>query len=380
MASTASTAPDPVPSSLAHLVNDSSDDESPAPAPAPVKPAPKTKPAPKAKPARKKRAAPAKDTGGPAQPPAKTLKTTELWIAADPAESVETACGQFICNITQEIPLDPVMAPDGKVYERHALQLYYDRYANDPFVNSPVTRERMAPTMLEVPQIRAAIRAMVASGMVKDADLWRAKLKAEAEFTAVLRSAEADDGSAQSIASMLSLAATFLVGDSGQQVDKPRAFRWCERAADHGCVPAMALLALLLRRGVGTTRDVHRAFAYASTAASYGSVTAFFILGSAYNDGIGTAQDNARAHQWLWAFANYDKIPGFRSTGPYLHQLVPLKIFGGDWKRTTATFLDRLESSMSPADRAVSETAITNLFARDWQHETDAAGNKMPFC
>ena len=377
MASTASAAtPAPVPSSLAHLLTDS-DDESPAPAPAPA-PAPKAKA--KAKPVRKKRAAPAKDTAGPAQPPAKTLKTTELWVAADPAESVETACGQFVCNITQEIPLDPVMAPDGKVYERHALRLYYDRYPDDPFVNSPVTRERMAPTMLEVPQIRAAIRAMVASGMVKDADLWRAKLKAEAEFTAVLRSAEADNGSAQSIASMLSLTATFLTGDSGQQVDKARAFRWCNRAADHGCVPAMALLALMLRRGVGTARDVHSAFAYASTAASHGSVTAFFILGSAYKEGIGTAQDDSRAHQWLWAFANYDKIPGFRSTGPYLHQLVPLKIFSGDWKNTTARFLDTLERTMSPADRTKGATAIRNLFARDWRHEVDGAGNKMPFC
>ena len=186
--------------------------------------------------------------------------------------------------------------------------------------------------MLEVPQIRAAIRAMVASGMVKDADLWRAKLKAEAEFTAVLRSAEADDGSAQSIASMLSLAATFLVGDSGQQVDKPRAFRWCERAADHGCVPAMALLALLLRRGVGTTRDVHRAFAYASTAASYGSVGSSSARPTRGHRHLPGRRPGAPVAVGL---ANYDKILGFEH--PYLHQLVALKIFGGDSKRTTAT-------------------------------------------
>lgn len=368
----------------AFFLGSSDDESSPPAAPAPTKT--KTKPAQKRRP----------DEGGPAKPPptqkrrpneggaagpAKAVKapTQPAWIDFNPRQSINTACEHFLCNLTQQIPFDPVMAMDGNTYEREALEAYFARFPYDSEVPSPVRRERMPKTMIDVPHIRAAIEAMVRSGMVEDAELWEPHLKAKAQFTALLRSAEADTGHRSSVASMMSLVHAFLTGALGQKRDPARALRWCVKAADQGCIPAKGLRAVLFHRGFGVGGDPDRGFVFATEAAHHGSVAAFFVLGKCLQEGFGTAVDNNRAYQWMWAFVNCLKLPLSRITGPFPSELATLQIGCDNWEREASEQLAALGRTLPPAERDTCIRTVKNRFSTGWVNTKDANGKLMPF-
>ena len=56
--------------------------------------------------------------------------------AAEPAteqaskfkKTVDDSASEFLCPITQELPLDPVTAEDGRVYERGAIEEWLQRH------------------------------------------------------------------------------------------------------------------------------------------------------------------------------------------------------------------------------------------------------------
>ena len=53
-------------------------------------------------------------------------------------KTLDDGAEELVCPITQELPTDPVMAEDGRVYERSAITAWLRTN-----INSPHTRERM---------------------------------------------------------------------------------------------------------------------------------------------------------------------------------------------------------------------------------------------
>ena len=89
---------------------------------------------------------------------------------------------EFLCPITRELPVDPVTAEDGRVYEKASIEAWLMRHPGP--ARSPVTNEVMGKRLLPAIQVRNTIKGMVASGAVSDSmsEAWRTRIKAEQEL------------------------------------------------------------------------------------------------------------------------------------------------------------------------------------------------------
>ena len=101
--------------------------------------------------------------------------------------AIEEMAEEFVCPITQELPVDPVMAQDGRIYEKKAVEDWIASKRGQP-LKSPVTNESMGTALLPAVQARNAIRNMVQSGAITGpkADAWTLRI-ADEETLARLR-------------------------------------------------------------------------------------------------------------------------------------------------------------------------------------------------
>ena len=103
-------------------------------------------------------------------------------------KAIDEMADELVCPITQELPVDPVMAEDGRVYDRKAIQEWIDktqklekprtstsvlwqRTRNEEKVfvaRSPSTNENMGLKLTEAAQVRNTIEHLVKSGAVED--------------------------------------------------------------------------------------------------------------------------------------------------------------------------------------------------------------------
>ena len=96
-----------------------------------------------------------------------------------------------ICPLTLELPIDPVVASDGKVYELSAWKQYKKSMKKKTLV-SPVTKQRIKGTVYPAIDIKAMIEDAVKDGHVAD-DLcsrWKDKIEREARFQQMLKDAQ----------------------------------------------------------------------------------------------------------------------------------------------------------------------------------------------
>ena len=95
-------------------------------------------------------------------------------------KSVDEAVEEFVCPITTELPIDPVTAEDGRVYERSAIAEWI---ARPGVLKSPMTKEVMGPRLFPAKQVRNVIEQMVRTGAISGplADAWSKKLAEEEE-------------------------------------------------------------------------------------------------------------------------------------------------------------------------------------------------------
>lgn len=191
--------------------------------------------------------------------------------------AIESLAEEWVCPITQELPLNPVTAEDGRVYERSAIANWLGRArpAEQP-AKSPVTNEPMGPRLLPAPQVRNTIKVMVQSGALSGdkAAAWEARLEEVAEMR---RQAEGGNGDA---------AWTFgRWYDEGENV--AQGVQWHKRGADLGQAEAsMVECALSYELVFGVARNDARALMYYSRAAEAGSARGCHYLGSTGPSGL----------------------------------------------------------------------------------------------
>ena len=81
-------------------------------------------------------------------------------------EALEKQTAEYKCPITRELMDDPVVAADGRLYERKELETWLATHTT-----SPVTNEDMARgPLVSCPPVRNAIEALVASGTLDATD------------------------------------------------------------------------------------------------------------------------------------------------------------------------------------------------------------------
>ena len=110
--------------------------------------------------------------------------------------SINDVAADLRCPITQELPIDPVTAKDGKIYERTAILEWFRK--KDGEATSPSTGKVIGTELLPAVQVRNTIEALVKSGAIAGelAEAWTTKLEDETLVKETRAMAEGGDGDA----------------------------------------------------------------------------------------------------------------------------------------------------------------------------------------
>ena len=204
--------------------------------------------------------------------------------------AIDETVSEFLCPITQELPLDPVTAEDGRVYERAAIEEWLSR----PRKTSPTTNLAMGTKLLPAVQIRCVIEKLVRTGAITGdkAEKWQARLKDEEEFEDWRRRAESGDADA-----MFTLAGHYSHG-IGVKQDRVQAEAWYLRSAQHGQLRGLTNCALYAGKEVHCKTDTD-IVAHIMEAAVRGDAWACVKLGKWYAQGNrGFSKNLPLARRW----------------------------------------------------------------------------------
>eukprot|EP00967_Tisochrysis_lutea_P109214 scaffold169851_cov33-Tisochrysis_lutea.AAC.1 len=224
---------------------------------------------------------------------------------------MDSIADEYVCPITAELPLDPVTAEDGRVYERSAIE----RWLKSGRQTSPVTNNPMGSRLLPSHQVRASIEKLVRTGTVigYKADRWRERIDNEEMVNMWRRRADAGDAPA-----MVMLGTWYHCGKMGLEKSHEKGFHWCKRAADLGSVCGQASAGLCLVGGKGVEANVAQGICLVSAAAAAGAEFAANWLGEWHAQGMyGLPKDLNQARYWFSKVVNgscaYTEIPGYRN-------------------------------------------------------------------
>ena len=211
--------------------------------------------------------------------------------------ALDTMADEWTCPITSELPLDPVMAEDGRVYERSAIEGWFAGQPEEAEVKSPVTDVRMGKKLFPAVQVRNNLKAMVQSGALSGdkADAWKKRLGEEQEVIDMQKEAEGGD-----VTAVYDLGFWHRNGTKGLAKDDKKAFGWFKKAAGLNFPPALGQCGCYYVNGDGgVEKDKIRGFVMLGQAAALGSEHACYVLGWVYAYGHhGVKKDPAEAAKW----------------------------------------------------------------------------------
>jgi TPR repeat protein len=206
---------------------------------------------------------------------------------------VDETAEELVCAITMALPVDPVVAQDGHVYERSAVEDWIAQGNG----KSPKTNEPMGPALLPAPQVKAMIRGMVKSGALTGdkAEAWEEKLKEEEMGRGWRVKAEGGDAVA-----IYNVGACYLGGQWGVRKDLAEGFRWTQRSADAGCDEGLAQLGGCYMFGWGVAKNTTFGMSYLADGARGGSQIGCYWLGHGFAHGLhGLPKDAKLATKWF---------------------------------------------------------------------------------
>ena len=207
-------------------------------------------------------------------------------------KSINDVAADLVCPITQELPIDPVMAEDGKIYERNAIVEWLGRERT-----SPVTRAQMGRRIIPAIQTKNTISTLIKSGAIEGeiAEAWKQKLEQEKKVKELWAKAEGGDGEA-----MYRLGAWYEYGECGLTKNNAQARAWYERSAAARYPNGMAAFGECLLLGDGGPKNTSLGWVYTTDAAHLGSDVGAYLLGEAFLKGIhNLPKDSVQARFWL---------------------------------------------------------------------------------
>ena len=215
-------------------------------------------------------------------------------------DATDTVASEFMCAISHELPLDPVTAEDGQVYERGAIEAWIARAeADESPLKSPKHNTPMGPRLFPSTQARNIIEQMVRTGAISgpNADAWLKKLADEKEVKELRAKAEGGDAAA-----MYHLGRWYFTGDMGLSKDLKQATGWWQRGYELGHATCTSELGLCYARGEGVEKEGAHAACLYGIAAARGSESGCFRLAHSFANGLNGLPMNAReATRWFRA-------------------------------------------------------------------------------
>lgn len=228
-------------------------------------------------------------------PPKRTTDTAATKEAKRYKSAIDEMAEEFCCPITQELPLDPVTAEDGRIYDKEAIEAWMQQRAGQA-LKSPVTNEPMGRKLLPAVQAKNTIRSMVKSGAISGdkAEAWKKRIAEEEEVTELRRRAEHGDAR-----SMCKMGRCHREGLKGVAPDLKQAFEWFQKAAEKDQPTATTSAAQALLDGHGVTKDVSSALLLLGRASGLGSEHAHYVIGFLHQHGSdGLSKDVQAARKW----------------------------------------------------------------------------------
>ena len=201
---------------------------------------------------------------------------------------------ELICPITQELPVEPVLAEDGRIYEKKDLLQWF---GTDREAKSPTTGDIIGTTLKPAPQVRNTIETLIQSGDIDDelAEAWKQKLEDEKVVKEWRAKAESGDGDA-----MYSLGTWYERGLKGLAKDEVQARTWFDRSVAARHPKGMAVFGEYLLVGCGGPKNTALGLVLSTGAAHLGSNYAACNLGEAFFKGkFGLPKDPVQARFWL---------------------------------------------------------------------------------
>ncbi|CAB9503809.1 Sel1 domain protein repeat-containing protein [Seminavis robusta] len=213
-----------------------------------------------------------------------------------PKRPKKSLADDLICPISLELPLDPVTAEDGRVYDRESIEEHF-KTTNQGTLKSPITREKMGSKLLPAIQHRNTIEALIDAHIIEKglATKWRQRMHQKKQMDKLFKKAEAGDGEA-----MYNIGYNFERGQDGFKRDPKLAFPWFKRASEAGHVLSTAVIGNCYLQGFAVDKCLYKGIMFVTTGANKGSPWAAYLLGMAFADGQhGVTVDRSVAIHWL---------------------------------------------------------------------------------
>lgn len=205
---------------------------------------------------------------------------------------------ELLCPIGQNLPVDPVTAEDGRVYERHEIQKWFETNPG-PECKSPYTNKLMGKKLVPACQIKNTIERLVSRRVLvgEAADEWKRVTEETKTFTPELKEI-AVNAKAGDAWSMSRLGFAYRDGTMGAKEDKKRSVEWFKWASRAGDASAAQALGVLYARGDGVPKDKARGILELVHAAMLGSEHGAVCVANHLVNGEGLYTDTEAAVFW----------------------------------------------------------------------------------
>ena len=163
-----------------------------------------------------------------------TKQTTCLQITKQ-TTCLQSIANQFLCPITHELPINPVVAEDGRTYEKDAIKTWLRKSKRSPY-----TGLEMGTTLLAVTQVRNTIEEVVLSEAIDSGTAlsWLKKLENEKKYKSLEK--KGIDGD---VTAILDLVRMYQTDGNTYKYHK-----WIKRGAQFRIPPCMSQFAMYLAK------------------------------------------------------------------------------------------------------------------------------------
>ena len=208
---------------------------------------------------------------------------------------------EYLCPITGALPVEPVIAEDGELYDLGAITEWFER---NPVAKSPMTNLPIGKNLVPAFHVRKAITRLIASGIIsgEDAREWSERQDEFASIHEYKRSllTNAYRGDATS---MREIAIGYREGKYGLKKNTTKYLEWIKKASKKNDATAMCCTAVLFMHGTACRKDVTRGLIELTRAAMLGSENAAICIGNHFGTGEHLIDADENEATWWYNFS-----------------------------------------------------------------------------
>jgi len=230
------------------------------------------------------------------------MKAEQDWRATKRNRELASSLSEeYICAITQELMVDPVLADDGNMYERRAILKWLRNNTRSPLDPSKtINRSRLIGSRA----VFKSIEKLVMSGDI-DEDLRKDWFARKKKFDLLKAKLLYDEGRVLEAANLGlpkaqgKVSSYYYHGDHDFEKDVDKCFEFATKAAEAGDMYGQYRLGHLCEYGIGTAKDWRAALKWYARAAEQRCLASTNNIGSIYfKGGHGVQRDFKAAFAW----------------------------------------------------------------------------------